>query len=62
MNGFLWTAVGFAALAGGLSAWLFTRPTNDGNYGPLAGPGLPIVVFSAIAVVLAVVGFIVKAF
>jgi hypothetical protein len=62
MNGFLWTAVGFAALAVGFSVWLFTRATTVDDYGPLVGLGLPIVVSGAIAVVLAVIGFIVNAF
>ena len=65
MNGFLWTAVAFA-IAGLLAIvasdfWGTDRTTDRNDFGPIVVGLVLLALSEAIAVVLAVVGFIVAA-
>jgi hypothetical protein len=65
MNGFLWAAVACLVLAVGVpaaSSYVQSRPNFDGgNTGAVVG-FVALFVFGALAIVLAVVGLIIKLF
>jgi hypothetical protein len=64
MNGFLWTAVAFATagllafIAG--SFWGTRRNMAPEDFGPVVGGLILLVVSEVIAIMLAVIGFVVK--
>jgi hypothetical protein len=65
MNGFLWTAVGFA-IAGLLAAiassfWGTDRTTDMHDFGPVVVGLILVALSEVIAITLAVIGFMVEA-
>jgi hypothetical protein len=64
MNTFMWVAIAFA-LAGilafiGGNFWGTRRNTNSGDFGPVVAGLILLVVSEVIAVVLAIIGFVLK--